>query len=110
MAGAAIFAGRILLVLILLAMILLVWMAGGLIRGKLVMVRVLLHDRSAVRVWLTLLRNGGMAITAHRLHGDRNGQRVAAEERQPDGQNHRDKFSKSVQHMGSFAKLGSSVK
>lgn len=49
MAGAAIFAGRILLVLILLArillaMILLVWVAGRLICGKPVMVRVLLHD------------------------------------------------------------------
>ena len=110
MAGAAIFAGRILLVLILLAMILLVWVAGRLICGKPVMVRVLLHDRSAVRVWLTLLRNGGMVVTAHRLHGDRNSQGVAAEERQPDGQYHCDKFSKSVRHMGSLAKLGSSVK
>lgn len=99
MAGAAIIAGIALV-------------TGGLIlfRGKLVMVRMLLHGRSAVRVWLTLLRNGGMAVTAHRLHGDRNSQRVAAEERQPDGQNHCDKFSKSVRHMDSLAKLGSSVK
>lgn len=110
MAGSAIFAGRILLVLILLALILLVWVADRLIRGKLVMVRVLLHDRSAVRVWLTLLRNGGMAVAAHRLHGGRNGQRVAAKERQPDGQSHCDKFSKSVRHTISLAKPGSSVK
>ncbi len=81
MAGAAIFAGRILLVLILLVLVLLVGVAGRLTlaRGKLFMLRMLLHGRSAVRPSLALLRNGGMAVAAHRLHGDRNGQRIAAE-------------------------------
>lgn len=98
MAGAAIIAGIALV-------------AGGLIlfRGKLaVMVRVLLHGRSAVQ--LILLRSDGMTVAAHRLHGDRNGQRIAAEERQPDGQDHCDKFSGGAEHGRSLAKAGGSVK
>lgn len=86
MAGAAIFTGIALV-------------AGGLIlfRGKLaVMVCMLLRGRCAVRLGTSLLRNGGMAVAARRLHGDRNGQRVAAEERQPDGQHHCDMFSDGV--------------
>lgn len=108
MAGAAIFAGRILLVLILLALILLVWVAGRLICGELVMMRVLLHGRSAVQ--LILLRSGGMTVATHRLHGDRNGQHIAAEERQPDGQYHCNKFSGGAEHGHSLAKAGGSVK
>lgn len=86
MAGAAIISGIAL-------------MAGGLIlfRSKLaVMVCVLLRGRCAVRLGTSLLRNGGMAVAARRLHGDRNGQRIAAEERQPDGQHHCDEFSDGV--------------
>lgn len=103
MAGAAIFAGRILLVLILLALILLVlillvlillvWVAGRLICGKLVM-----------------MRSGGMVVAAHRLHGDRSGKHIAAEERQPDGQYHCNKFSGGAEHGHSLAKAGGSVK
>lgn len=97
MAGAAIISG--------LALV-----AGGLIQicGRLVMVRMLLRGRSAVR--LALLRHSGMAVTVHRLHSDRNGQCIAAEERQPDGQDHCDKFSGSAKHGCSLAKAGSSVK
>lgn len=98
MAGAAIIAGISLV-------------AGGLIlfRGKLVvMVRVLLHGRSAVQ--LILLHSGGMTVTTHSLHGDRNSQHIAAEERQPDGQDHCNKFWGGAEHGHSLAKLGGSVK
>lgn len=71
MTGAAIVAGGIWLIL----------MAGRLIhtRVKLCMVHGLLHGRRAVRLMLALLRCGGMAVARHRLHGDRNSQRIAAE-------------------------------
>lgn len=84
MAGAATFAGGILL-------------ADGLLLvcGKLIMVRTLLQGRGAVRLAL-LLCNGRMAVAARRSHGDRSGQRAAAEERQPDGQNHCNQFSGGV--------------
>ena len=96
MAGAAIFTGRLVAGRLMLAC------------GNLGMVRMLLHGLSAVQ--LTLMRGGRMAVAAHRLHGGRNGQRVAAEERQPDGQDHCDKFSESTEHGHSLAKSGTPVK
>jgi len=102
MAGTTILAGRILLLL----------MAGRLIRSrvKLGVVHGLLHGRSAVLVRLAPLRDGRMAITGHRLHGNRNSQRIAAEQRQPDGQNHCNKFSNGARHVRSLAKSGDPVK
>ena len=86
MAGTAIFVGRLIL------------MAGSLIlvRVKLRMVHGLLYGRSTVRLRLVLLHNGRMAAASHRLHDDRSSQRIAAEQRQPDGQDHCNKFSDGV--------------
>jgi len=98
MAGAAIIAGRLALVTRRLI----------LIRGRLGMVRMLLYGRIAVR--RALLRNSRMTIAVHRLHGDRNSQRIAAEKRQPDGQNHCNKFSGGAQHGRSLANSCGSVK
>ena len=64
-----------------------------LIRVKLRMVHGLLYGRSAVRLRLVLLHNGRRAAASHRLHGDRSRQRIAAEQRQPDGQDQCNKFS-----------------
>lgn len=69
MTGAAIVAGWIWLIL----------MAGRLIHTRVKLCMVLLHGRRAVRLMLALLRCGGMAVARHRLHGDRNSQRIAAE-------------------------------
>ena len=86
MAGAAIFADGILLILI--------WVTGGLIQVsvKLGLVR-LLCVRSAMRHRFARLHHGGMMAVGHSLHGNRNGQRIAAEERQPDGHDQCNKFS-----------------
>ena len=69
MAGAAIFVARILLIM----------MAGRLIRLRVELRMVLLHGRSTAFVRLVLLRDSGMAVAGHRLHGDRSSQRIAAE-------------------------------
>ena len=60
---------------------------GGLILeyGNLDRLRVLMCGCGMACVMLVLLRNGGAAVTAHRLHGNRNGQCVAAEQRKPNG-------------------------
>jgi len=75
MAGAAIFVASILLIM----------MAGRLIRLRVELRMVLLHGRSTAFVRLVLLRDSGMTVAGHRLHDDRNSQRIAAEQRQPDG-------------------------
>lgn len=100
MAGAAIF----------IASILPIMMAGRLIRLRVELRMVLLHGRSTAFVRLVLLRDSGMAVAGHRLHGDRNSQRIAAEQRQPDGQNHCDKFSNGAMHVRSLAKSSDLVK
>lgn len=100
MAGAAIFIARTLLIM----------MAGRLIRLRVGLRMVLPHGRSAALVRLALLRDSGMTVAGHRLHGDRNSQRIAAEQRQPDGQNHCNKFSKGARHVRSLAKSVDSVK
>ena len=69
-----------------------------------------LHRLDIVHVMLVLLDNGRMAITTHCLHGNRHGQRVATEQRQPDGYGYRNKFSDEMQHVHSLAKLDSPVK
>lgn len=68
-----------------------------------------LRRLETVPVMLVLLDDGRMAITTHRLHGNRHGQRVATEQRQPDGYEYRNKFSDEM-HVHSLAKLGSCVK
>lgn len=107
MAGAAIFADGILLILALL-----IWMTGGLIRVRfdLNLVHMLLYGRSTVRRRLVRLRSSGVIFAGHSLHGDRNGQGIAAEKRQPDSQNHCNKFPKSARHTHSLAKCAGSVK
>lgn len=100
MAGAAIVAARILLIM----------MAGRMIRLRVELRMMLLHGRSTALVRFALLRDSGMTVAGHRLHGDRNSQRIAAEQRQPDGQNHCNKFSNGARHMRSLAKSGDSVK
>lgn len=89
MAGAAIFTDGILLILILL-----IWVTGGLIQVgvKLGLVR-LLRGRSAMRHRFARLHHGGMMAAGHSLHGNRNGQCIAAEKRQPDGHDQCNKFS-----------------
>lgn len=74
------------------ARILLVMKAGGLI---LICSRLeVLRSRDLVHVMmLALLGNDRLAITAHCLHGNRNSQHVAAEQRQPNGYKYRNKFS-----------------
>lgn len=100
MAGAAIVAARILLIM----------MAGRMIRLRVELRMMLLHGRSTALVRFTLLRDSGMTVAGHRLHDDRNSQRIAAEQRQPDGQNHCNKFSNGARHVRSLAKSGDSVK
>jgi hypothetical protein len=46
-----------------------------------------------MRVVIVLLDSCMMTTAAHRLHGGRHSQRVAAKYRQPDGYKHRNKFS-----------------
>ena len=57
-----------------------------------------------------LLNNYSGATSAHRLHGNRYSQRIAAEKRQPDGYRYRNKFFDGTSHVRSLAKLGSPVK
>lgn len=81
--------------------------------GRLILVRSrleVLRSRSVVHAMLVLLDSDRMAITAHRLHGDRNSQCVATEQRQPDGYKHRYNFFNETRHVRSLAKLGSPVK
>ena len=98
MADAGISASRILLVL----------EVGGLIliRSRLGVLR----GSSVVQVMLVLLDNGRMTITAHRLHGSRNSQHVSAEQRQPNGQKHCNKFSERMTHVCRMANFISFVK
>jgi len=81
---------------------------GGLILICDSMAGMLLHARGAAR--FALLRCGGMAVCACRLHGDRHGERITAEHRQPDGQDHCNEFSGDTEHGRSLAKAESSVK
>ena len=69
-----------------------------------------LRNRMMVRALLAFHGNNIMVSSAHRLHRNRNSQRVAAEQRQPDGYNDRNEFSDGTWHMRSLAKLGSPVK
>lgn len=107
MAGATILASGVLLILALLVRV-----SDGLIRIRfdLNLVHMLLYGRSTVRRGLVRLRSSGMMFAGHNLHGDRNGQGIAAEKRQPDSQNHCNKFSKSARHIHSLAKCAGSVK
>lgn len=70
----------------------------------------MLHSLSMMRARLFFLGNNGMISDVQRLHRNRNSQRVAAEQRQPDGYNDRNEFSDGTWHMRSLAKLGSPVK
>lgn len=56
-----------------------------LIYSNLDIFRVLMCGYGMVRMMLVLLRNGGAAASTHRLHGNRNSQCVAAEQRKPNG-------------------------
>lgn len=69
-----------------------------------------LRRRDMMHVMLVLLDNDRLAIAAHRLHGNRNSQYVAAEQRQPNGYKYRNKFFNGTRHVCSLAKLGSPVK
>lgn len=76
-------------------MIILLLMArrGHMVQARAIMRRVLhmlLADGSLVRVMFAL------------LHRDRNGQRVAAEQRQPDGKQYGDQFSVWTKHVRSL--------
>ncbi|OGS93923.1 MAG: hypothetical protein A3H31_01165 [Gallionellales bacterium RIFCSPLOWO2_02_FULL_57_47] len=90
------------------ARILLVMKAGGLIliRSRLEVLRC----HSVMQLMLVLLDSDSMAIAAHRLHSNRNSQRVAAEQRQPDGYKYRNKFFNGTRHVCSLAKFGNPVK
>lgn len=81
--------------------------------GRLIMIRSrldVLSSRSVVHAIPVLPGSSRMAIAAHRLHGNRNSQRVATEQRQPDGYKYRNKFSDGTRHMRSLAKPGRPVK
>ena len=73
--------------------------------NKLGMMHVLMHICSLLR----LLRYDSLTASAMRLHGDRAGQCVAAEQRQPNGQKYYNKFFASG-HRHSLTKLTTSVK
>ena len=89
MADGMIFTGGILLVMV----------AGRqvVVRGKMRLMHMLMMR--------ALLRRSGMAIPAFRMHGDGLGQGIAAEQRQPDGQEHCNKFSDGVRHARRVAKF-----
>lgn len=71
------------------ARILLIMMTGGLVIGSRLEV---LRSREIVHVMLVLL-GSGMAFIADRLHANRNSQHIAAEQRQPNGYEYRNRFS-----------------
>lgn len=77
---------------------------------RVVLCKVLLRGRSAVRLVLALLCDNGRAVASQRLHADRNSQSIAAEQRQPEGQRHGDKFSDGTKHVFSLAKFVNYVK
>lgn len=64
------------------------------------------------RVAMPHLLHGGslMARATLQLHGHRRRHHAAAEQRQPDGQQHGNEFSDGTGHARSLAKLGASVK
>ena len=62
--------------------------------GSLILVRSrldVLRCHSVMQLMLVLLGSGSMAITAHRLHANRNSQHIATEQRQPNGYKYRNK-------------------
>ena len=75
------------------------------IRGKVCLMHMLVPGWRLVRVMHALLRHGGMATSALRTHGNRFGQRIAAEQRQPDGQKYGNKFSDRTEHVSRVAKI-----
>ncbi len=69
-----------------------------------------LRGSSVVQLMLVLLGSGKMTIATHRLHDNRNSQRVATEQRQPNGQKHCNKFSERMKHGYRMANFISFVK
>jgi hypothetical protein len=101
LADSAILVRRVRLIVLV---ILLLLMPGRLICGKLhVLMRVMcvrLHD-----IGLFDAGQHNMAVTTMGLHGNRSSQRVAAEQRQPNGQQHSNELSEWAIHIYSLAKL-----
>ena len=81
MTNAAFFAVRTLMLVLIL------------IHGKLGMLHVPMPGRSVVRVSLAWLDSAGMAVITIGLHDNRDSQRIATEQRQPNGQQHRNNLS-----------------
>ena len=81
-----------------------------LIRNRLGMMHVLMHGRSLLMRLSILSRDNGLAVSAIGRHGNRIGQRVSAEQRQPNGQNYCTKFSERTKHGLILAKNRIDVK
>ena len=69
-----------------------------------------MHGCSLLRLLRILLHNDSLTVSPIGLHSKRTGQRIAAEQRQPNGQNYCNEFSGETEHVRSMAKLATSVK